>query len=137
MSYTTLAEMETRFGTAELAELTDRVSGEVPDAEVIGRAIADAEAEIDGYLAARYSVPLINVPPLIARLASDLARYFLCGARANELERARYADAVKTLRAIGKGEMILDAGTVPAGGVGLNEACVTAPSRPRAFGREA
>ena len=111
------------------------MSGEVPDAEVIARAIADAEAEIDGYLAARYALPLAVVPPILSRLAAELARYFLRGTNANESERDRYGDVVRTLRAIGRGEMVLEGGDALGAGVGLNEADVLPSSRPLAFGR--
>ena len=68
MPYATQADLETRFGSAELAQLTDRISGSVIDAAVVGRALADAEAEIDGYLAARYQLPLASAPAVLGRI---------------------------------------------------------------------
>ena len=43
----------------------------------MNKAIEDASAEIDGYLGARYGVPIINPSENIVRYACDLARFFL------------------------------------------------------------
>ncbi|MCR6494794.1 DUF1320 family protein [Thermomonas sp. S9] len=37
----------------------------------------DAQAEIDGYIASRYKLPLPTVPAALARIACDVARYRL------------------------------------------------------------
>lgn len=46
-------------------------------AALIQQAIADADAEIDGYLAVRYSVPLAPVPAVIIKMSKDIAVYNL------------------------------------------------------------
>ena len=100
MTYATQADLETRFGTEELAQRTDRINGSVIDASVISRALADAEAEIDGYLAKRYQLPLATVPAVLGRIACDLARYYLYDDRVIEVVRKRYEDAVRLLKAM-------------------------------------
>ena len=87
MPYATQSDLEERFGPQELAQLTDRVDGLMPDPAVIARALADAEAEIDGYLAARYTVPLSAVPAVLVRLTCDIARYRLYDDRVTEAVR--------------------------------------------------
>ena len=109
MTYATQADLETRFGTEELAQRTDRINGSVIDASVISRALADAEAEIDGYLAKRYQLPLPTVPAVLGRIACDLARYYLYDDRVIEVVRKRYEDAVRLLKAMASGEVKLDA----------------------------
>jgi len=44
---------------------------------IAGQAIADAQAEIDGYLTARYNVPFARVPAVIGKFAKDIAIYNL------------------------------------------------------------
>ena len=134
MPYATQADMVTRFGEEELAQLTDRVNGEVIDASVLTRAIEDAETEINGYLAKRYSLPLNSTPPILQRLACDVARYYLHDDRVTEQVRNRYTDVVKLLRSIASGEVMLEsASALAANPVGVNGATVTAPSRPSVF----
>ena len=46
-------------------------------APIIEGAIADADAEIDGYLAKRYAVPLSPAPKVINKFSKDIAVYNL------------------------------------------------------------
>jgi phage gp36-like protein len=107
MPYATQADMEMRFGADELTQLTDRVGAGIPDAAIVARALADANAEIDGYLASRYSLPLATVPTMLVRIACDIARYRLWEDRASEEVRRRYEDARRLLEAIAKGAVSL------------------------------
>jgi len=117
MTYATQADLEDRFGVDELTQLTDRVGAGVPDAAIVARALADADAEIDGYLASRYALPLATVPPMLARIACDIARYRLWEDRASEEVRLRYEDARRMLESIAKGMVSLglpEASAAPA-----------------------
>jgi len=107
MPYATLADLITRYGEEEIAQLTDRVGAGMPDAATALRALADADAEIDGYLAARYRLPLPTVPPLLSRIACDIARYRLWEDRASEEVRTRYEDARRLLESLAKGVVTL------------------------------
>lgn len=133
MPYATQADLETRFGSKELAKLTDRTAGSVINAAVVDRALVDAAAEIDGYLAVRYQLPLASVPVALAQLACDIARYNLWGERATEAIKGRYDDAVRRLKAIAGGSFKLDAAAPLVEAAGSNEAVVSGPSRPRVF----
>lgn len=108
MTYATQQDLEDRFGAEELAQLTDRANGIVIDSAVLGLALADAGAEIDGYLASRYSLPLSNTPPVLVRVAADIARYRLWADRASEAVRKRYEDAVRDLKAMSSGSIVID-----------------------------
>jgi phage gp36-like protein len=107
MPYATQADLEDRFGADELTQLTDRVGAGVPDASIVARALADADAEINGYLASRYALPLATVPPVLVRIACDIARYRLWEDRASEEVRRRYEDARRMLESIAKGQVSL------------------------------
>jgi phage gp36-like protein len=105
MSYTTLQELVDRYGEERLVQLTDRSMAEVIDQAVLLRAIADADAEIDGYLAARYRLPLASVPPVLTRIAPDIVFYRLHSDEAPEEVRTRYEDARRLLEGISRGSV--------------------------------
>ena len=116
--YATLQNMLDRFGETEIAQLTD--IGEVATGGVVqavlDRALEDADAEINGYLAARYTLPLTSTPTLLVGIASDIARYRLYRDQVSETVNARYKAAVKLLEniAAGKVSLGLDASSAPA-----------------------
>ena len=112
MSYATQSDMTERFGAVELAQLSDRVNGTVIDVAVVARALADADAEIDAYLARRYQLPLASTPPVLVRMACDIARYRLYDEAVTEAVRVRYNDAVALLKRMASGEVELPAATV-------------------------
>ena len=107
MTYASSADMTARFGEAELAQLTDPESGRQLNSAVLGRALGDAEAEIDSYLGKRYQLPLSTVPPVLQRLCCDMARYHLHTLVASETVRQRYEDAVSLLKKIASGDVEL------------------------------
>lgn len=122
MTYTTKSEMIGRFGETEIVELTDRNDAGVVDAAVLNKALADADALIDGYLAGRYTLPLASTPAILMALASDIARFKLWDDRATEEVRKRYDDALAQLKLIAQGVIVLppDAlGAKPAAAVGM------------------
>jgi len=104
----------------ELAELTTE-AGETPDAEVVNEIIAQADAEIDAYLAVRYQLPLSETPARVKALSVDLALYHLYTRRSvmPEVRRQKYEDAVKFLKDVGAGraEIIGAAGLEMSGDV--------------------
>lgn len=107
--YATTQDMVSRFGSSEVIALTDRGnSGEI-DADVLASALAEATAEIEGYLAARYALPLASPPRLVVGLCCDIARYRLSGGSVLETDpvRNRYRDAVRLLEQIGAGKVSL------------------------------
>lgn len=107
MSYASVADLVARYGEAELIQRTDRAGAGVIDAAVAQRALDDAAAEIDGHLAARYRLPLATVPPLLSRVACDIARYRLWEDLASEEVRKRYEDARRLLENLSRGTVSL------------------------------
>lgn len=107
MTYATQADLVARFGDAELAQRTDRENGTVIDAVVLERALADADAEINSYLAKRYTLPLASTPVVLTRLACDMARYRLFDDGTPDTVRQRYEDAVSLLKRMASGDVTL------------------------------
>ncbi len=105
MSYATEQDLIDRFGESELIQLTDRAAAGTVDLTVSGRALSDADAEINGYLAGRYTLPLSSTPEVLVRIAADMARYYLFGSAVPEVVRTRYEDAVRLLKAIASGQV--------------------------------
>lgn len=115
MPYATQADLEARYGAAEILQLADRDGDGMIDAGVIEQALADAGAEIDGYLGSRYALPLAEVPQIVKVYACDLARYRLWDKAASEEVRRRYEDALRYLRlaAEGRVKIAADGGAEP------------------------
>ncbi|MCA0175231.1 MAG: DUF1320 domain-containing protein [Proteobacteria bacterium] len=133
--YATQADLVERFGATELAQLSNPGGGGALGAVEIDRALADASAEIDSYLAGRYALPLATVPPVLARLAADIARYRLYDQAAPELVKERYAAAVKLLVALAGGTAQLGLAatdTQPTAAAGA--VAVAVRTRPPQFG---
>lgn len=109
MPYATQQDLIDRFGEAELIQLSDRAeppAGAI-DATVVGKALADADDAINGYLAARYTVPVAPAPLILTRLACDVARYYLYEDQVTEAVRKRYEDAVAYLKDAASGKVTL------------------------------
>lgn len=131
MTYATQSDLETRFGSRELAKLTDRIAGAVIDAGVVAQALADADAEIDGYLAVRFALPLAIIPPVLLPLACDLARHNLWGERRTDAIKGRYEEALRRLKEISRGQFDLDGAQVLSPAV--DGVAVTSRSPERVF----
>lgn len=109
MPYATQAQLSDRFGADLLVRLTDRgplPTGEI-DSDVVARALADADALIDGYLAARYQLPLATVPALVVDLALAIAVYKLHVFQPDPKIEADHKAALSTLRDIARGDIRL------------------------------
>lgn len=108
MAYATQQDMETRFGLAELVQLTDDDNtGEVVQSK-LDTALADADQAINGYVAKTYAVPLTPVPSQVTRWACDIARYFLHRDGVPELVEKNYKDALVALKDVAKGTLTLE-----------------------------
>ena len=121
MSYATLQMLTDRVGLPMLVMLTDRAAEPtgVVDQAVLTRALTDADALIDGYLAGRYSLPLAVVPALIADIAQAVTLWKLHSAEPEAKVKADYDEAIRRLKDIAAGLIILTdaAGLEPTGKV--------------------
>ncbi len=108
MPYCTAQHLTDRFGATELIQLTDRALTGSIDFAVLDQAIADADAEINGYLTA-YPLPLAVVPANLIALACDITRYRLCDDQLIEVIVKRYERAIRYLEQVAAGKVSLGA----------------------------
>lgn len=109
MAYATAQDMIDRFTARTLAEITTD-AGDVPDTAALDRALGDASNLIDGYLQARYTLPLASPPAQLKLHACNIAHYQLLATRPlGDIEdvRKRYDDAIAYLTAVSKGAISL------------------------------
>jgi phage gp36-like protein len=116
--YATLADLQTRYGE-EINQVADRDGDGLADPAVVGGVLADVSAEIDSYLATRYTLPLAAVPLLLTRLACAIARERLALASGmvldqNQAARIEADAARKTLKALSDGSALLGVQPEPA-----------------------
>lgn len=117
MPYCTLEQLTERYTEQLLLQLTDRATPPVGtiDSAAVDRAIANAEAEIDSYLAAKYQLPLADVPAVVTDLAQIIAIYKLHPYSPDPKIKDDYDQAMKRLGDISTGKAKLPiAGAEPA-----------------------
>ncbi|MGQ3072571.1 MAG: gp436 family protein [Ferrovibrionaceae bacterium] len=131
MAYATQADLIQAFSEIELVQLTDKVNmpPSTIDADRVEIALRDASGRVNAYVAGRYTVPLSPVPDEIRRVTCDLAWYYLHGSGVPEEVLTRHDRAVKFLREISEGVVVLvgAAGLAPAAGGGTVQ--LEAPAR--------
>lgn len=149
MTYATATELLTRFDAPEIAQ---RVAREVPrlvTAEmlvaaaagtslaaytvgeqaataaalvVLQRALQDADDTINGYISARYTLPIDPVSAVLARVACELARFYMYDDQVTDTVKDRHASNIKWLENVSKGTVTLGAdaasGVQPASSAG-------------------
>ncbi|WP_304616973.1 gp436 family protein [Paracoccus sp. (in: a-proteobacteria)] len=114
--YATLAELKAVIPLRDLELLTDfERDGEPADDRLIS-ALADATAEINGYIAKVATLPLIDPPRHLSVICRDLAMHRLYRNLGHDMashDRMR-RDHIETLRAIARGDLAI--GGEPGGG---------------------
>ena len=101
--YATRDDMVKRYSLTEVSQLERYLSG----GESVAAAIADAGSIIDGWIGAKYAVPLEYPPDNIKIFVCDIARYLLWKSKASEEVRRRYDDAMSYLKGVSKGTNVL------------------------------
>ncbi|NVM78901.1 phage gp36-like protein [Duganella sp. SG902] len=135
--FATQDDMVRRFGMREVIQITDREMTGAIDPQVLQGGLADADAEISGYLASRYTLPLAATPLLLVGYACDIARYRLTGTDAvctPDIE-SRYNQAIKYLGQVASGSISLgtDANGVPVDAGETTNATIKARAGRRRF----
>lgn len=120
-TYATPDDMVTMFGEPEMRALTDidQVAADQVVPERLQRALETATGEVDGYLVARYALPLATVPSTVRTHVICLARYHLMGARPDEKAMADRKAAVSFFEKVASGALPLFApaqAVAPSGG---------------------
>lgn len=111
MPYCAKADILEQLDEEILIQLTDDEGAGTVDDDMVTRAIADADAEIDSYCGVRYSVPFTTVPGMIRKLAVEFAIYNLYGRRkgVSDDRKDRYNNGIRFLRDVSKGVVSLGA----------------------------
>lgn len=119
--------------------LTSVTRDSKPDLKAFSRALTNATSEIDSYVGARYTVPLVApVPDIIVGYCVDIAIYKSSadpGTHTDE-KRRRYDDAVEWLTKVAKGTVSIL--TLNAAGEEVDEDDTDMPimkASPRLFSR--
>lgn len=110
MPILTRAQLEARLGVQDVARLADRDNTAGEDTGVVDAALADAQAEVLGYVRMVTPAPMPDpAPAILQRLVAMVARYNLWRRDIPEDHPAylAYTDAVKELQAIAKGHIAL------------------------------
>lgn len=137
MAYAAAVDLQARYPQTRLAELSDPDGADVQEAKLT-TALADASAEMDGYLGRRYSLPLPQVPPVLQRTACDIAIYRLMSLLPKETvadARRRYEDAIEWLADLADGRIKLadlDGQELATG----NTSRIASTTAPRVFGSD-
>jgi phage gp36-like protein len=117
MAYATIADITAIHGARTLQIVGDRNSDGVIDEAAVNLALASASAEIDSYLASRYSVPIASPDQMVKGYCVDIAVYRLAYGDLERTEemRIRYDDAIKWLKEVAKGNAQIIGGTTGTG----------------------
>lgn len=122
MPYSTQSDItDIELTEKELVALTDDTKVGTVDAAKVTAAIAKADAEIDGYCRARYTVPFSPVPTEIKFLSATMAVYWLARRRSSVTNSMldKYTKALARLKAISEGKYTLSGATVKSDGTGI------------------
>lgn len=136
MTYATQQDMIDRFGSSRLQQLTDIEEPLVGGirASVLAAKLADADAEIDGYLLGRYALPLAAWPAILKVHACSICWYRLLGSAADEPARRDYEDALAYLAKVARGDVVIVAAAEAPPATGAGPVLFDAGSK--VFGRE-
>lgn len=136
--YATRTDFETALGADAVALILDRDRDADPDGTSIDQALVNASAEINGYVGARYDLPLAGPVPILRQTCIDIATYRLANSYALLTEdiRLRFEDAIRQLTSISKGLIALPVDK-DQDGVGENTSVRVKTGGPeRVFGRD-
>ncbi len=109
MSYCTKADLLGLIPEETLVQLTDDAGAGIVNDTRVTDAIADADAEIDGYCGKRYTLPFSPVPALVKKMSKEIAVYNLYARRQGAPDHIAKLrdDDVELLKSVSKGTSTL------------------------------
>ncbi|EFL88293.1 gp436 family protein [Ahrensia sp. R2A130] len=123
MAYATRDDLITLHGYPALEAVARREGPDVDNA-AIERALEDASAELDGYLAVRYDIDglilLVPTPPALRNATVEIAFYRLANSAMSLTEdiRQRYEDAIRWVKDVATGRATIPSATLSNGSGG-------------------
>ncbi|GEC88598.1 MULTISPECIES: gp436 family protein [Brevibacillus] len=141
--YAVASDVESKLSPDILMRLTDDDgTGEI-NWDIVTKMIQEASAEVDAFLAMRYTLPLSPVPPILSKLTLDITLYNLFSRRGIDESSAdgvivtRYNNAVRMLEKIAAGSMEIIPPTSDTGGEAPSSShSMSYQTAPRIFSRE-
>ena len=137
MSYASVADLVLRYGEATITGLTDLKRTGLVDNEVAQQGLDDAAAEINGYIAHRYLLPLPKPLRLLTIYCCDIAVYRLATGKRQLTEDMvhRYEAAVAYLKLVAAGKAGLGVGEAAGEKPNVNNGVVFT-TKEKVFGRD-
>jgi len=117
MAYSTQDDVLEQLDEISIRQLTDDAGEGEVDADMVSRAIEDADAAIDAYCQGRYTLPLSPVPGMVRRISVDIAIYNLFSRKDDvmpETRKERYENSIRFLKKVNDGKIDLGANTPAA-----------------------
>lgn len=118
--YLTIAEFIARFGLPEVTRATDADGSGRVDRDMLINALVNAQATADAHIAARYAVPLVDVPLIVKKIVGDLAMAALYPAGAPDGIATQATASTRMLERIQSGAMPIPVATAPAEAISDN-----------------
>lgn len=107
MPYASETNLIERCSETELRLIADRDKDGFSDPEVTAAALVDADNRINGYVGAKYHLPLQSVPSNVVTWAVSIARYTLHRNGAPKHVKDDYEDAIAALKDVARGLIAL------------------------------
>lgn len=129
-AYAVLADVQDMVDADELVRLTDDAGSGTADEALVTNQLAKASAEMDGYLGARYALPLGSPPEILTSICVDIAVFNLYSRRQGPPEHwtSRYRNAIAFLTKVAEGKISLGAGD-PDGNANASAPEISGPDR--------
>ena len=138
MSYANVADLILRYGEATITGLTDMKRTGLVDNEVAQQGLDDAAAEINGYIAQRYLLPLPKPLRLLVIYCCDIAVYRLATGKRQLTEDMvlRYQAAIGYLKLVAAGKAGLGMGDAAGEKPEVQNNGVVFSAKEKVFGRD-
>ena len=129
-SYAVLADVQDMVDDNELIQLTDDTGAGTVDTTLVASQLTKASNTIDGYLGARYALPLGTPPAILTDMCVDIAVYNMYGRRQGPPDHwaDRYKNTIAFLTKVSEGKITLGAGD-PDGNGPADTPQVSGPGR--------
>lgn len=113
MPYCSIEQIKSVIPEVQLVRLTVDVpeSSSVIDTTIYDQCAEFADSLIDGYVRAKYTLPLKYIPEFLVQIAKDITAYRLYLRRPQELPehiKENYKAAIELLKDIQKGDILLE-----------------------------
>ncbi|MBW8283324.1 MAG: DUF1320 domain-containing protein [Rhizobium sp.] len=107
MTYASLEDLIERAGAKEILQVADRDKDGTADPEVVDAALVHADNIVNGYVGAKYALPLLDTPDLVRTWAVAIARHYLHRNGPPSYVETDYDNAIAALKDVARGIITL------------------------------